>query len=414
MESLPKSKAITDAAQALKAEVGQLVLVLQGGGALGAYQAGVYHAIHDAGLEPHWIIGTSIGAINAALIAGNEPANRVAALEEFWKRVAYKPDAWSSFAHPLFSQPLSFWSILYGGLPSFFKPNPLAFLGPDVPLGTDSAGYYLTEPLKCTLDELVDVSVLNRGSPRLTVGAARVRTSQMRYFDSRSETLAIHHIMASSAVPPAFPAVRIDGELYWDGGILSNTPTEIVFDDCPRRDSLIFAVHLWDPTGPEPNTIFDVMRRYKDIRFSSRVESHIARQKQTHRLRHIIKDLAACIPDAERQSARVRELESWGCVTRMHLVRLLAPSLPEEAQTKDVDFSPTRTRARWHAGYSHARQAIERTPWRGEFDPLEGVILHEPPWSGGLHRPAAPDGGAEPASTRIPTPRPAHAARERV
>ena len=231
---------------------GQVVLVLQGGGALGAYQAGVYQALHEAGIEPDWIIGTSIGAINASLIAGNEAPNRLPRLEEFWDRMADK-----AFWHALAAwagtgQPLSYWKALSYGVPGFFEPNPLAFLGPHMPLGADRAGYYSTAPLERTLLELVDFSVLNRGRPRLTVGAAHVRTSRMRYFDSRDGELGVKHIMASGALPPAFPAVRIDGELYWDGGILSNTPTEVVFDDAPRRSSLIFAVHMWNPIGPEP------------------------------------------------------------------------------------------------------------------------------------------------------------------
>jgi NTE family protein len=200
----------------------------------------------------------------------------------------------------------------------------------------------------------------------------------MHYFDSRDMELSVKHIMASGALPPAFPAVRVDGELYWDGGILSNTPTEIVFDDNPRRSSLIFAVHVWNPMGAEPKTIGEVLHRQKDIQYSSRVANHIERQLQTHRLRHVIRRLAAQIPEPERSSPAVRELAGWGCVTQMHIVRLLAPSLANENHTKDVDFSPSGIRQRWEAGYANTLNAIERAPWVGEFDPLEGVILHNP------------------------------------
>ena len=179
-------------------------------------------------------------------------------------------------------------------------------------------------------------------------------------------------------MPPAFPAVRIDGELYWDGGILSNTPTEVIFDDNPRRNSLIFAVHMWNPVGPEPETMWEVTHRQKDIQYSSRVASHIARQMQTHRLRHVIKELLGHIPEDVRNSEAVRELAGWGCLTRMHVVRLLAPRLDNEDHTKDVDFSPSGIRQRWEAGYANTQRAIEQAPWQGEFDPLEGVILHEP------------------------------------
>ena len=157
----------------------------------------------------------------------------------------------------------SYWSTLLGGIPGFFEPNPLAFLGSHYPLGKDKAGFYSTAPLEKTLAELVDFALVKRCTPRLTVGAAHVRTSQMRYFDSRETAITVRHVMASGALPPAFPAVRIDGELYWDGGILSNTPTEAIFDDDPRRNSLIFAVHMWNPMGSEPETIWEVLHRYK-------------------------------------------------------------------------------------------------------------------------------------------------------
>src|SRR5262245_22911573 len=159
----------------------------------------------------------------------------------------------------------------------------------------------------------------------------------MKYFDSRDMEIGVKHVLASGALPPAFPAVRVDGELYWDGGILSNTPTEVVFDDNPRRSSLIFAVHMWNPTGPEPETIWQILHRQKDIQYSSRVSSHISRQLQIHRLRHIIRQLVEFIPESERNSDSVRELASYGCPTRMHVVRLLAPRLDNEDHRKDID-----------------------------------------------------------------------------
>ncbi|MEQ8179619.1 MAG: DUF3734 domain-containing protein, partial [Amphiplicatus sp.] len=276
------------------------------------------------------------------------------------------------------------------------RPETPERAGPHVQLGADEAGFYSTAPLKRTLGKLVDFSLINDEGPRLTVGAAHVRTSQMRYFDSKSETLDLRHIMASGALPPAFPAVRIDDELYWDGGILSNTPTEIVFDDHPRKNSLIFAVHMWNPAGSEPKSIWQVMHRQKDIQYSSRVASHIMRQKQSHRLRHIIKELAALVPEDKRDNDAFREMVGWGCLTRMHVVRLLAPSLDHEDQTKDVDFSADGIRRRWRAGYEQALEALERAPWRRECDPLEGVILHEPPFMGSV---AVPAGMKDPAKS---------------
>src|SRR2546421_7172697 len=370
-----------DASQSLKSlggnYPGQIVLVLQGGGALGSYQAGVYQALHEAGIEPDWIIGTSIGAINASVIAGNEPENRLPRLKQFWKKMEQNP-IWNFRAvFPWFNEKLSSWCTVTNGIPGFFRPNPLAHAGDFYPLGPEHAGYYSTAPLDQTVGALVDFDIVNRCKPRLTVGAAHVRTSMMRYFDSRDCELGAKHIMASGALPPAFPAVRIDGELYWDGGILSNTPTEAVFDDNPRKNSLIFAVHLWNPCGAEPTTMAEVLNRHKDVQYSSRIASQIARQQQAHRLRHVINQLAARLPEADRNSEAVRELASYGCPTRMHVVRLLAPQLECETHTKDIDFSPSGIMQRLDAGYRHTKAVLGRKPWIGEFDPLSGVILHE-------------------------------------
>jgi NTE family protein len=355
----------------------QVVLVFQGGGALGAYQAGVYQALHEGGVEPDWVIGTSIGAINASLIAGNERENRLDRLEEFWRRMRRK-EFWGLASWPGLADASSYWSTLLGGIPGFFEPNPLAWIGAHYPLGKDKAGFYSTAPLMKTLTELADFALVRRCTPRLTVGAAHVRTSEMRYFDSREMAITVQHIMASGALPPAFPAVRIDGELYWDGGILSNTPTEAIFEDFPRRSSLIFAVHMWNAMGPEPETIWEVLHRHKDIQYSSRVASHIARQRQVHKLRHVVSELAKFIPEERRNDPVVKDLAEYGCLTQMHVVRLLAPRLDNENHTKDVDFSPTGIRLRWEAGYADTVRALKRAAWEDDCDPLEGVILHEP------------------------------------
>src|SRR6476619_6089349 len=356
---------------------GQIVLVFQGGGALGAYQAGVYQALHEAGIEPDWIIGTSIGAINASLIAGNVPQNRVSRLQEFWKRVEQRP-IWSfPDAFPGINEMLSYWSTVANGIPGFFRPNPLAHAGADCPIGTDSAGYCSTEPLKPTLGELIDFDLVNNCRPRLTVGASHLRTSEMRYFDSRDCKLGVEHIMASGALPPAFPAVRIDGELYWDGGILSNTPVEVVFDDNPRRNGLVFAVHIWNPHGSEPETMWEVMNRQKDVQYSSRAAAHIKRQRQLHRMRHVIAELSKMVPDEKRRDNRFSEMASYGCLTRMHVVRLLAPALDHEDHSKDIDFSANGIRRRREAGYRDTMETLEKAPWRAPVDDIEGFILHE-------------------------------------
>lgn len=357
---------------------GQVVLVLQGGGALGAYQGGVYQAMHEAGIAPDWVIGTSIGAINAALIAGNPPAHRLERLQSFWKHLA-RPQPMLPFAGDGLGSALGNLATLSLGVPGFFAPNPRALLGVKAALGPDAAAYYSTAALHTTLRDLVDPRRFNDGEVRMTVGAVSVRGGGMRYFDSRDEPLGLEHVLASGALPPGFPAVRIGEEWYWDGGIYSNTPIEAVFDDRPRRNSVIFAVNVWHAQGPAPESIWDVLGRHKDIQYASRDESHIERQKQIHRLRHVIRELVRQMPPS-RQSARdVRDLASWGCSTVMHVVRLLAPRLDGEDHTKDIDFSTDGIEARWSAGYQDTKAMIARAPWSVESDGLEGVLVHMPP-----------------------------------
>lgn len=355
---------------------GQIVLVFQGGGALGAYQAGVYQALHEAGIEPDWVVGTSIGAINAALIAGSPPEERLDRLTEFWRRVEND----SLFGFPIpdwMGQSARNMATIANGLPAFFSPRPFAFLSPFMGLGGEAAGYYSVDPLRELLTELVDFDRINAGPMRLSVGAAKVQSAEMVYFDSRKGPLSVDHVLASGALPPAFPAVRIDGELYWDGGILSNTPVEIVFDDEPRRSGTVFAVHLWNPHGPEPESIWQVANRQKDLQYSSRAAQNIKRQRQLHRLRHVITEVAKLVPDGAATAERLAELRGYGCDTRMHVVRLLAPSLDTEDHSKDIDFSANGIRLRREAGYRHTIEALQKAPWREEIDPLDGFVLHE-------------------------------------
>ena len=355
---------------------GQVVLVLQGGGALGAYQVGVYEALHDAGIEPDWVIGTSIGAINAALIAGNPREKRIERLNAFWHNVEQP----TSLAGPMdwlgMGNMVANMTTVMRGIPAFFEPSLAALRGTRANVGVEKASYYSTEPLRQTLGELVDFPSLQGGPMRLTVGAVNACSGAMRYFDSRNEALCVEHVMASGALPPAFPAVRIDGEPYWDGGIYSNTPIEAVLDDKPRRDSLIFAVNVWHQTAPEPESIWQVMGRTKDIQFASRADSHIARQKQIHRLRHVIRELTRQLPAVKQADPVVKELSSWGCGTTIHVAHLLAPRLEGEDHTKDIDFSPGGVKARREAGYVDTMKMVERSPWREPSDPIEGVVEH--------------------------------------
>ncbi len=357
---------------------GQVVLVLQGGGALGAYQVGVYQALHEAGIEPDWVIGTSIGAINGAIIAGNRAVERLARLDKFWQSMAQRTPRLPLANAPWLGNMLINAETLIGGIPGFFAPNPLSALGPQWPVGLERAAYYDTESLRETLAGLVNFDVLNARHARLTVGAVNVSSGAMHYFDSREMKLGVEHLMASGALPPAFPAVRVDGEAYWDGGIYSNTPIEVVFDDRPRRDSLVFAVNMWHARGPEPKSILQAIERQKDIQYASRADSHIFRQHQLHRLRHIIEELGKHLPEAAKQLPEVREMLAYGCTTRMRVVRLLAPRLPGEDLSKDIDFTPSGIDARRQAGYADTSRAICTAPWTTPMHPLEGVTIHDP------------------------------------
>ena len=222
---------------------GQVVLVFQGGGALGAYQAGVYQALHDAKVEPDWVIGTSIGAINGAIITGNRPEDRLARLSQFWDGVARRDSGTAGWL-PGFDNWLRDLAIVTQGIPSFFAPRPASWAGLHAPVGADQAAFYSTHPLRETLASLVDFDYLNQRNTRLTVGAVNVRSGRMRYFTNRDAPMDVDHVMASAAFPPGFPSVRLDDEPYWDGGIYSNTPLEAVLDDHPRRSSVILPRRL--------------------------------------------------------------------------------------------------------------------------------------------------------------------------
>ena len=356
---------------------GRVVLVLQGGGALGAYQLGVYEALHGAGIEPDWVIGTSIGAINGALIAGNPPALRVQRMRSFWEQVAHTPHAVDVFDPLGAGRALNNMATAFFGIPAFFTPNPMALFGASAPAGVESAAYYSTAPLRRSLTELVDFGQINdHRSTRLTVGAVNVTSGVMTYFDSSKRRIEADHVMASGALPPAFGAVRIDGEPYWDGGIYSNTPIEAVLDDNPRRDSMIFAVNVWHQTAAEPRSIREVLARQKDIQFASRADSHLAKQKQIHRLRHVIRELSRELTPEMAAADHIRELTAWGCGTTVHVAHLVAPRIDGEDQSKDIDFSKAGIAARRAAGYADTLRMIERSPWQEPCDPIEGVIEH--------------------------------------
>ena len=198
----------------------------------------------------------------------------------------------------------------------------------------------------------------------------------MRYFDSRDMAIDERHVMASGALPPAFPAIRIDGDPYWDGGIYSNTPTEVVLDDKPRRDTLIFAANVWHATGPEPKTIWQVMGRQKDIQYASRATSHVMRQQQIHRMRHIIRELRQHIPGQLHEDPEVKRMLGYGCATVMHLMPLHAPRLEGEDQSKDIDFTSAGIDARRKAGYADTQRVLAEAPWENCADTTDGILIH--------------------------------------
>ncbi len=344
---------------------GQIVLVMQGGGAPGVYQAGVYHALHDAGIEPDWVVGTSIGAINGVLIAGNPIERRVERLQEFW---TYLANQWI--------EPWNQLAPLLMGVRGFYYPNPDLARGVEVKVGIERAALYYVEPLKRLLPGLVDFDLVNAGRPRFTLGLVTVCSGEMRYFDTKNGKIALEHVLGSSAIPPSFPAVRIDGEYYWDGGIYSNTPVEVVFDDDPRRSSVVFAVQIWHSHGPVPQSIAHVFMRQKDILFGSRTKSHIARQAQIHRMRHVVRELYTMLSEEQKDTPKAKELAAWGCGTQMHLVEINAAPIERESNARDFDFSQAAIDARWQAGYADTCRMIEQRPWENPIDPRVGVALY--------------------------------------
>jgi NTE family protein len=381
-EAAPKS-----AKKPAKPLPGQIVLAFQGGGALNAYQGGVYEALHEAGIEPDWVIGISSGAINAGLIAGNPPEKRLERLREFWSTLEYKP--WwedSPLLAPWFATSRLFSemankaahvSAFFGGVPGYYAPNRALALGVNAPLGAERASLYTTEALAKTMTALTDPAWFNSGRPRLTVSTVNIKTGRLQYFDSARMPLELRHVLASAALPISFGAVRIDGDPYWDGGIYSNTPIEVVFEDNPRRDSIVFADQMWHSAGAEPQTFLDVLSREKDIQFASRDASHIVHQQNLHRLRHVVRELVRLVPEDKRDTPEVKALAAYGCKTFMHIVRLNAPYIEGEGNTRDFDFTREGIRLRWQAGHDDTARVLAQRPWEAGVDPMVGVAVHD-------------------------------------
>jgi NTE family protein len=361
----------------------RIVLVLQGGGALGAYQAGVYQALHEHDLVPDWIVGTSIGAINAALIAGNEKENRLHRVKAFWDRIAH-PDS-VDMAHV--SDDLRRRSILMNtadtflrGVPGFFAPRLFSAFPIGMPVAPEDASYYDTTPLRATLDELVDFDYLNEeGGIRLTVNAINVTTGELKAFDSLDGDLCADHVRASGSLPPAFAPVRIDGALYWDGGLYSNTPLESVLKELPEGDTLCFMVDLWSAKGAEPVTMDQVSTRQKDVTYASRSQRHIDDYVSVHRMQQKLRELYARVPASEHSESDRAELKALGVGSTMHIVRLPYAGRDWYMAAKDVNFSKGSIEWRWDQGYRDALRALKHAGWLRAFTDDTAVVVHELP-----------------------------------
>jgi NTE family protein len=373
----------------LPAHCAEVGLVLQGGGALGAYQGGVYQALAEHGYVPHWIAGISIGAINGAIIAGNPGKDRVGRLRGFWERIseslALKPLMGGDWARGLFNE----WSALAAastGIPGFFRPRlPPVWLQP---WGTEAAlSYYDTAPLRQTLLEFIDFDLINKGSIRLSIGAADIVRGNSVYFDSHDKTYALapEHIMASAALPPGFPPVEIDGQHYWDGGVLSNTPLDHLLDAERDHNMLVFQIDLFSARGAMPRNLFDVYERHKDILYSSRTRKNTSAFQEAQQLRQSVERLLDKLPANKRRDADVAEIvrklqksETLKRSASMSVVHLIYREKYYETQAKDYEFSRLSMEEHWAAGLADARRTLKQEQsWLKPPKDLEAVRIFD-------------------------------------
>ncbi|ETA50570.2 membrane protein [Rhodobacteraceae bacterium PD-2] len=354
-------------------------LVLQGGGALGAYQAGAFTALNEAGFSFDWIAGISIGAINAALICGNRKEDRVAALETFWTRITANfpvhAPVWAPLGRRAFSE-FAAAEVTMVGAPGFFRPRmPAAFW----PFGPAPAlSIYDTTPLADTLNALVDFEYLNEAGPRLCVGATDVETGNFTYFDSRSTRIDARHIMASGALPPGFPPVEIDGRYYWDGGLVSNTPLQYVMEQAEGDDPLcVFQVDLFNARGGLPTDLIEVQQREKDIRYSSRTRLTTDRYRQLHTLGTAAERLAAKLPDALKDDPDLAVLRHAGPPCPVTLVHLIHRKQGFEGSGKDYEFSRQSMSDHWSAGSADVERTLSHTSWKTRRVGADGLHVFD-------------------------------------
>lgn len=355
----------------------KIALVLQGGGALGAYQAGAFEALMAGGYCPEWFAGISIGAINAALICGNPPDRRVARLRAFWEEVtsgATAPFVLDGMMGTIFAEASANFAAAFGA-PGFFRPRmpPPALAWPYAPA---ELSYYDTGPLRKTLTDLVDFDLINSGRTRLSVGAVNVRTGNFIYFDNSEIEITPEHILASGALPPGFPPVEIKGELYWDGGLVSNTPLQDILDKCdPADDLCVFQIDLFGARGPAPRTLLDAAQREKDIRYSSRTRLNTDLSKRAHDLRAALKRLSTKIPPELLDDPDWLALDGFGDVAAVTIVQLIHRRAAYETQSKDYEFSRTTMRDHWKAGAADVEATLAHPAWLSRKRPDEDVVV---------------------------------------
>jgi NTE family protein len=362
----------------------QRVLVLQGGGALGSYQAGAYQALSHFDFEPEWVAGISIGAVNAAIIAGNDHEKRVPRLKEFWEMVSapvpWKPPVSGDRGRSVFNE-ASAAVIATFGVPGFFTPRiPPAPLWP--PGHPEGQSYYDTAPLKRTLERLVDFDRINDLKCRLSVGAVGVTSGNFRYFDNvefarQGKRIGPEHIMASGALPPGFPAVVIDGEHYWDGGIASNTPLDYVLDAETDRDLLIFQVDLFSARGMVPMTLLEAAEREKDIRFSSRTRMNTDKNRQIHNARRAVRDLISKLPEELKDDPSVELLREASKESTVTVVHLIYKSKNYETSSKDYDFSHVAMVEHWSAGVRDVHLSMRHKDWLERPQSGETMVTYD-------------------------------------
>jgi NTE family protein len=364
----------------------QRVLVLQGGGALGSYQAGAYQALSRSDFEPDWVAGISIGAINAAIIAGNEPAKRVARLKEFWEMVS-SGAPWvpvpinKGDRERLLYNETSAALIATFGTPGFFTPRiPPAPLWPKG--SPEAQSYYDTAPLRRTLERLVDFDRINDLKCRLSVGAVSVTSGNLKYFDNvefnrLGKRIGPEHIMASGALPPGFPSVVIDGEHYWDGGVASNTPLDYVLDRETTNDLLIFQIDLFSARGPLPETMLEAADREKDIRYSSRTRMTTDKNRQIHNARKAVRDLIGKLPSDLKDDPSVAYLREASKENTVTVVHLIYRSKNYEMSSKDYDFSPVALVEHWEAGVRDVQRSMQHKEWLERPQSGETMVTYD-------------------------------------